>query len=281
MRANIFAAIVVAVALAAASCSDGTTDTAPASSSSSTTSTSTTSTAAPTTTAAPTATATTTTATATTTTATIPDSTCPGSGALPDLAENHQLAGGDVNGDGQIDTIHSYTIGDTTIAGAWWIQVSFASGGGSSYQVTEFESTISGVRPHDGFDINGSGKQEFFVRVGMGASVLIYGLFEVIDCDIHRITRDGAPSILLAGASMTNMSGFECVDIDNNGANDFLITYSGTRLGDSDEFEVTAAQYGVLDGKMNLIVADGIGGNSNDPGFVKFSLPGCPGMEGL
>ena len=41
-----------------------------------------------------------------------------GSGGLPPQAENNSLAGGDVDGDGEIDTIHSYTIGDPSPFGA-------------------------------------------------------------------------------------------------------------------------------------------------------------------
>ncbi len=261
--------------LLAVSCSDDTGAALPTSSTSTTsTSTSTTST----TTTSTTSTSTTSTTSITTTTTTLPEPVCGGSGALPDLAENHSLAGGDVNGDGDVDTIHTYSIGDPSLAGAWWLQISFANGGGASQQLLDPGTSLAGARPFDGFDINGNGKDEFFARIGAGASTSEFGLFEAIDCAIHRITLDGQPSVFTAGASVNFVSGFECVDIDANGANDFLIVYTGSRLGDTDEFEITAAQYSVLDGQASFMLADGIGGNINDPDFAKFASAGCPGV---
>ncbi len=269
--------LLMAVALLAASCS-GDSGAAPSPSSTSTTTTSTTTTSTTTTSTTTTSTTSTTTTTSTTITTTVPESACGGSGALPELAENHSLAGGDVNGDGDIDTIHTYSIGDPSLAGAWWLQVSFANGGGASQQLLDPGTSLAGARPFDGFDINGNGKDEFFARVGAGASTSEFGLFEVVDCTIHRIALDGQPSVFTAGASVNFVSGFECVDIDANGANDFLIVYTGSRLGETDEFEITAAQYFVLDGMVTFMLADGIGGNINDPDFAKFASAGCPGV---
>ncbi|MFQ5556427.1 MAG: hypothetical protein ACE5GB_02810 [Acidimicrobiales bacterium] len=188
------------------------------------------------------------------------------------------LAGGDVDGDGAIDTLHAYSVGDPNQPGSWWLQVSFASGGGTTLQILDPGATLSGVRPFDGFDINASGKDEFFAVVGAGASTVQLGLFEVAGCGLRRITLDGLPSVFPVGASVNFVSGIECVDIDGNGANDFLVVYTGSRLGDSDEFEVTGARYSVLDGVLNLVSADGIGGNVNEPGFDAFSSGGCPGV---
>ncbi len=283
-RNHLFLSAVLTLALIAAACGDdGDGDTASPTSSSTSTTTTTTTTSEPPESTTTTATTTTTTTTTSTTTTTEPPTTtaapaCPGDGALPAQAENHQLAAGDVNGDGSLDTIHAYSIGDPTQLGAWWLQISFANGGVATHQLMDSGTMIAGARPFDGFDINGDGRDEFFARVGAGASATILGVFDVVNCTINRVTLGGQPTELAAGASVNNFTGFECVDIDNNGANDFLVTYAGTRLGTSDEFEVTAAQYQLTNGDFVFMFADGIGGNVNDPGFAAMAQAGCPGI---
>ena len=87
---------------------------------------------------------------------------------------------------------------------------------------------------------------------------------------------DGALTELTRGASIGNFSGFECLDIDLNDANDFILVYSGQRLGDSDDFEVTAIQYALQNGELNVIVADGLGMTEGQPGFMEFGGEDCP-----
>ena len=262
-------AIVVAAALIAAACSDD-------SRAADTQGTASTTTAAPTTTS---------TQEPTTTTqappVTEPEPACPGSGALPGQAENNSLAAADTNGDGTADTLHSYTIGDPTVVGAWWLQVSFAGGGGGTLQIMDVGAGIGGVRVYDGTDLNGSGKEEFFAKVGAGASVNILGLFEVVDCTLRRVTIDGQPTEFAIGGSINFVNGLDCIDLDVDGVNDFIVVYTGQRLGESAEFEITAAQYALVDGALQFIVADGIGGNENDANFGDFSSAGCEGLEFL
>ncbi|MEO0493747.1 MAG: hypothetical protein AAF081_10055 [Actinomycetota bacterium] len=81
--------------------------------------------------------------------------------------------------------------------------------------------------------------------------------------------------MFLAGATINNVSGFGCADIDNNGANDVIVTYEGSRLGDSSDFEVTGIQYAILDGELQFILGDGLGPNENDANFGIYSSPGC------
>lgn len=279
-RRAIIAALVVA--LVAASCGDddaadtSTTTEVPAT------------TEAPTTTAGPasttsveppesTTTSTTIVSTSTTTTTTAaPAAQCPGDGALPDDAQYASLAGADVDGDGDIDTLHAYATGDPDTPNQWWLQVSFAGGGGSAYAVDHPGALLSGVRANDGVDLNGDGTEEFFAKIGAGASATVMGIFDVIDCELVHVTVDGSPVELTIGASVGNFSGYECLDIDLNGANDFLLVYSGQRLGDSADFEVTAIQYALLDGELDLILADGLGMTEDDPGFMEFGGEECP-----
>lgn len=221
-------------------------------------------------------TSTTTTSTTTTTTTAAPAAQCPGDGALPADAQYASLAGADVDGDGDVDTLHAYATGDPDTPNQWWLQVSFAGGGGSAYAVDHPGSLLSGVRANDGVDLNGDGTEEFFAKIGAGASATVMGIFDVIDCELVHVTLDGSPVELTIGASVGNFSGYECLDIDLNGANDFLLVYSGQRLGDSDDFEVTAIQYSILDGELGLIVADGLGMTEGEPGFMEFGGEECP-----
>lgn len=277
---NRLALILLTVALVAAACGGSDEEAAP---------TTTTATAAPatteapattaapttTTTAAPTATATatsttTTSTTSTTTTTTTVATQCPGDGALPDGVEGATLAGADVDGDGDVDTVHAYRL-----AGQWTLQVSFTGGGGTTLPVTNPGVDLTGAVAYDGIDINGSGKEEFFAKIGGGASTQAFGLYEVVDCELRAIQLDGEQAVFLAGATINNVSGFDCFDADNNGANDFIVTYEGSRLGDSSDFEVTGIQYAVLDGQLQFILGDGLGPNENDANFAVYSSAGC------
>lgn len=212
----------------------------------------------------------------TTTTEAVPAAQCPGDGALPEDAQFNSLAGADVDGDGDVDTIHAYATGDSDTPNQWWLQVSFAGGGGTTLPVDNPGALLSGVRANDGLDLNGDGTEEFFAKIGAGASATIMGIFDVIDCALVQATIDGQPAELTTGASLGNFSGYECLDIDVNGANDFLLVYSGQRLGNSDDFEVTAIQYALQDGALELIVADGLGMTEGQPGFMEFGGEECP-----
>ncbi len=285
-RHRLLTAIVVSLALLAASCGDDSDESSESSTTSTTTSTPATTTStttdAPTSSTTSTTTSTTSSSTTTTTTTTVVDEpACPGSGGLPPQAANNTLAAADVDGDGQPDTLHSYTIGDVGQPGAWWLQVSFAGGGGTALQIVDPGANLSGVQVFDGYDIDGSGTDEFFARVGAGASATILGLFEVVECAIERVTVDGAPTEFPVGASLNFVSGLSCYDADVNGFNDFLVLYSGQRLGQTPEFEVTGTQYALQNGALTFILADGIGGNENDADFSDLSSAGCPGLESL
>jgi hypothetical protein len=205
------------------------------------------------------------------------DAQCPGDGALPGDATAATLAGADVDGDGDVDTIHAYATGsDSGTPDQWWLQVSFAGGGGSVLAIDTPGVSLSGVEARDGVDLNGDGTEEFFARIGAGATVAIVGVFDVIDCALVHVTLDGVPVQISTGASIANISGFECLDLDGNGANDFLIVYTGERLGDSNDFEITASQYALMDGSLELILADGLAMTEGDPGFLEFGGEDCP-----
>ncbi len=270
--------LVSILVLVATGCGDDDSDDAAPSTSSTTTTTEATTTTAPTTTVADSTTTVPATTTTTTTTA-APSAQCPGDGALPGDAQYATLAGADVDGDGDVDTLHAYATGDPDTPNQWWLQVSFAGGGGSALAVDHPGALLSGVRANDGVDLNGDGTEEFFAKIGAGASTTIMGVFDVIDCALVHVTIEGTPSELTTGATVGSFSGFECLDIDVNGANDFLLVYSGQRLGDSNDFEVTAIQYALVDGELDLILADGLGMTEGDPGFMEFGGEECPNSQ--
>jgi hypothetical protein len=97
------------------------------------------------------------------------------------------------------------------------------------------------VQANDGVDLNGDGTEEFFAKIGAGASATVMGIFDVIDCDLVHVTVDGAPAELTIGASVGNFSGYEC-----------------------------------LDGGLDLILADGLGMTEGEPGFMEFGGEECP-----
>ena len=196
---------------------------------------------------------------------------CPGDGALPEGVEPSTLASADVDGDGDIDEIRTYQS-----SGEWKLQVSFAGGGGTTVTVTTPNVDLTGALAFDGIDINGSGKEEFFAKIGGGASAEAFGLYEVADCQLQAIQSEGEQAVFYRGGGVNIFSHFACHDLDGNGANDFIVTFEGNRLGETSEFEVTATEYAVLDGQLQLIESKVTVRDENDlsfPGY--FGTPSC------
>ncbi len=275
--------VLLAVAVIATSCSGGSLD--------SFTGTTTTSvpvstvaptTAAPTTTIAPatTSTASPTTTTTTTTTTTLPATTstalaCGGSGGLPTGAENHTLAAADVDGDGADDTIHTYTLGDPLAGGGWWIQVSFASGGGASMQLLDSAIEFSGSIAIDGYDINGDGRDEFFAKVGAGASSQLIAVFDVPGCTIRRPSLNGFDAVFIISGGINFTSGITCTDVDSNGFNDFLTTRDGERIGATNDFTVDVTDYSYVAGQFSVVGTSTEIISAADPAFVNYGRLTC------
>jgi len=190
-------------------------------------------------------------------------------------AENHSLAAADVDGDGADDTIHTYTLGDPMAAGAWWIQVSFASGGGDAVQILDAGVNFSGSVPVDGYDINGDGRDEFFATVDAGASARILGMFDVPGCTIRRVSLGGYDSTLVISGGINFVSGATCTDIDGNGFNDFLVVRDGQRIGSSNDFSFTTISYSLLNGQLTQVSTGTETINTSDPAFVDYGRLVC------
>jgi len=177
------------------------------------------------------------------------------------------LAAADVDGDGNNDTIHTYTLGDPMAGGGWWLQVSFANGGGDSMQLVDPGIELSGSRPIDGYDINGDGRDEFFATVGAGASAQIIGLFDVPGCFIRRISSGGFDSSFPISGGINFTSGIGCADVDGNGFNDFLLILDGQRIGSSSDFSVDTISYSLAAGQLTQVQASNQVINVADPAF--------------
>jgi len=169
---------------------------------------------------------------------------------LPAAAASHSLAAGDVDGDGLLDTIHTYTIGDPSVVGAWWIQISFANGGGTATQLFDESTVFSGATPVDGMDIDGDGSDEFFIYLGgLGSEVKILGLFDVSGCAINRVpfAGDGPAS---PPATLTVAFGIVCADANSDGLVDSFTESTGNLLGVEGDYTVTRRHLALVDGVL-------------------------------
>lgn len=181
------------------------------------------------------------------------------------------MAGADVDGDGDIDTVHAYRLD-----GEWKLQVSIMGGGGSTLAVANPHVGFIDALAFDGIDINGSGKEEFFAKIGAGASAQVFGLFEVDDCQLQAIQLDGEQALFARGGGVNRFSSFACDDVDGNGANDFVISFEGSRVGESSDFEITTTEYAVSGGQLQLIQSNVTVRDENDPSFPGyFGTPYC------
>jgi hypothetical protein len=249
---------------------------------------------APTTTATPTTEAPTTTATPTTeapatTTTEAPTTTvanqCPGDGALPADAQSQPagaLAGADVDGDGDIDTLHAYStgiFGDPS--GKSWVQVSFTGGGGSAYLVTGFDNTEF-TMVNDGVDLDGDGTEEFFARVGGGPSSWQVGLFDVVDCELVRVMLDNGDDTDLvrqSSAAQVYFFSWGCVEVDLGGGNvKFdLIDSLGGRAVETDPWEVTYDRYSLQESTLVHVGTEITVQGPDDPVYP--GMVSCPNSD--
>lgn len=208
----------IVIASLAAACSDTAATTVPPTSAAPT-STAAPATTAPTTTLAPaTAPATTTTVppattapattlpSATTTTITTTPATCPPGPTVTPDALGIETITADLNADGAGDTVQTYfSPGEDR----WHLRVEWG-GGGVTDQVIEDSFGAAPARPIGPFDIEGDGTPELFATVGSGASTVLVGLFDVVGCEVTRVTIGGEAAVFPVGASVQNVSGLSC-----------------------------------------------------------------------
>lgn len=177
---------------------------------------------------------------------------CPGSGALPDGVSNHSLSGADVDGDGDIDTLHGYVLN-----GQGYVQVSFTGGGGSSLAVDPGFAPMIAPRPSLGDDLDDDGRDEFTARIGGGVGGFSYGLYQVDDCVLRAITLDAEPVVLHDRETIGNRSSFGCMDIDGTR---YLRSWDLDLLGEDDldipedgpVYGGLSHHYELIDGELDL-----------------------------
>lgn len=136
-----------------------------------------------------------------------------------DVTESQVWYDGD--GDGVSDILMTYRDNEAN----WNLQVHFSSGGGA--QVALAVAAQDWVEPLGGFDINGDGKDEAFVRTGGGASSTTVSLFSTwTDCVLEPIVfaATGNFYTVTMGFSIGSPSGAFC---DGFGS---IIEYSGSLL---------------------------------------------------
>ncbi|MEM8707932.1 MAG: hypothetical protein AAGE98_15815 [Actinomycetota bacterium] len=177
---------------------------------------------------------------------------CPGSGALPEGATNHTLAGADVDGDGDVDTLHGFVLD-----GQGYVQVSFTGGGGSALAVDPGFAPMVAPRPSEGHDLDLDGRDEFTARIAGGVGGFTHGLFQVDSCTLTAVTLDGGSVELHQRETIGARSGFMCTHEEGNS---FLHVWSLELLDpedldepqDGDVYAGPRSMYRLIDGELVL-----------------------------
>lgn len=160
---------------------------------------------------------------------------------VPAAATDVIDATGDVDGDGHLDALHSYRLGDE-----WHLHTMLTAGGGADGLIRT--SPDSAVAVLGGADVDGDGADEALARTGSGASAVIVGLFRLSDCALTQVTLPGGdPAEFAVGGSVGSAAGLECdahVDPDAD-----LTMYTAMHTGTDDTYEITATEY-ALDGTV-------------------------------
>jgi hypothetical protein len=132
-------------------------------------------------------------------------------------------------------------------------------------------TTSAGLPP------DGSGA-EAFVEIGSGASDNLIGVFQLINCELTRLTGPGntAPSSFPVGGSVTHLDGLRCdgsaggvrlVQLSATSADGITYDTSETRL------QVQAGQFGPTNPPVTASV------DASDPQLQQFSTLDCPGVQ--
>ncbi|MBW3610721.1 MAG: hypothetical protein KY438_04230 [Actinobacteria bacterium] len=200
-------------------------------------------------------------------------SASPGGGACPTAegavppagATDVSEASADVDGDGVADRVLAYRQGD----GDRRVAVELTGGGTSSVDASQ--SSIDGparLSMLGGVDLGGDG-QTVLVVTGAGASVVVVGLFQFVECALSQVSfESGQPAELPVGGSVTHADGLECTD-------GTLIRLSAASA-DGENFSTTETRYRV-DG--NTLVELGTEAATHPTLEARYSTINCPGLE--
>ncbi len=117
----------------------------------------------------------------------------------------------DVDGDDLLDLMTVFREEET-----WGLRIDVGVGGGVVEAILDVFA-LDPVAAIGGFDIEGDGSDELFVKVGSGAYATLIQLFDFEDCTITPITldaiddaNDGVTAIFGVGASIGTVSALTC-----------------------------------------------------------------------
>ncbi|CAN5170631.1 hypothetical protein BH24ACT1_BH24ACT1_10580 [soil metagenome] len=164
---------------------------------------------------------------------TVPDGGCPGGDAIPpDGAADLSEVNADVDGDGAEDRVLAYRRAD----GDRRIAVELATGGTAAVDASASE--IDGPAPLSvlgGVNLGGDG-ETVVALTGAGASVVIIGLFQFVECALAQVSFESGQAVELpVGGAITHGDGLRCVD-------EGLVRLSATST-DGETFTATETSY--------------------------------------
>lgn len=196
---------------------------------------------------------------------------CPSDEAVPppgatDLSE----ISADADGDGAPDRVVAYREAD----GNRRVAVELAAGGTAAVDASE--SSIDGPAPLSvlgGVDLGGDG-QTVLAVTSAGASVVVVGLFQFVECALARVSLEGGqPAELPVGGGVTHGDGLACTD-------ESLVRLSATST-DGETFSTTDTRYRVDGNTLVEIGAESatLTRGSDDAELERYSTIDCPGLE--
>lgn len=202
---------------------------------------------------------------------TVSPSSCPGDDPVPpEGAEDVSEVSADVDGDGAPDRVLAYRRGDGTR------RVAVELAGGGTAAVDASTSEIEGPAPLSvlgGVDLGGDGDTVLAIT-GAGASVVVVGLFQFVECAIARVSFPSGEGVELPlGGGITHGDGIAC-------AESALVRLSATST-DGEAFSATDTSYQV-DGNT-LIEVDSetatLTRATDDEEINRYYALDCPALE--
>lgn len=184
----------------------------------------------------------------TTTTTTTTATTAPACADAPAPAAEVRAttASADLDGDGRADTVTVAGAGSDDQPGPWQIVATLASGHRRAAPIVDADAVdlrqavrVLGVAPV-------GGTPTAFVVVGSGASTSVVGLFQLVGCDLARVTIGGTrPATLAVGGTVTHLDGIRCE------AGGGLTVLTATSV-DGVTYSATQAAATITDGVLQL-----------------------------
>jgi hypothetical protein len=196
---------------------------------------------------------------------------CPGDDPVPpEGAQEVSEVSADVDGDGADDRVFAYRRGDGTRR----VGVELAAGGTAAVDANAV--AIEGPAPLSalgGVALGGDG-ETVFALTGAGASVIIVGLFQFVECALARVVySSGEDAELPVSGAITHGDGIACTD-------ETLVRLSATST-DGETFTTTDTSYQV-DGNT-LIEVDSetatLTRATDDEEINRYYVLDCPALE--